>query len=126
MQTYKLYIDVLYTVTSALEADIEIEAFGHQQFELVGNQLNMSDIITVQAINPMEAIIKAREMVKDQYAASQHIGFYSDTLDGGSTYGYLDIIQYQACHIHFADEEMDERLEDILEDLNAPYYMLTE
>lgn len=122
MATYKLYIDVLYAVSSAVEAEIEIEAFGNQQFELLENQqVNMSDTITLEADNPLEAISKAQGMVKQQYTANHHIGYYR-IVDG--SHGYLDVQQYQASHIHFADEEMDEEYEDLLEEINAEYYDL--
>lgn len=121
MQTYKLYIDVLYTVSSSGEHDIEIEAFGQQQFELVGNQLNMSNCITLQAETALEAINKATAMVNAEYATN-HLGYYAG-VDGEGKYGYLNV-QYETCHISF-EEEVDEELENVLEDLNAEYYKLT-
>lgn len=118
MAIYKLYIDVLFAVSTELENDIEIEVFGHQQFELVGSQLQMSDTITLEAATASEAINKAHTLVNEQYASTNNIGYY--THEG--TYGYLDV-QWQATHIHFANE-MDEEYEDELEDINSEYYSL--
>lgn len=120
MTNYQLNIDVLYMVSSSVEANVEIEAFGHQQHELLENkQLNMSDIITVQASNSIEAINKAYAMINDQYS-THHIGYYTG-VDGEGAYGYLDV-QYQACHIQM--DMLDEKVEDILEELNTEYYNL--
>lgn len=119
MTNFKLNIDVLYTVSSSGEHNIEIEAFGHQQFELLGDQLNMSDIIKVQAVNPIEAINKAYTMIKDQYSI-HHIGYYTG-VDGKGAYGYLNV-QYQACHIQM--DMLNEKEEAILEEINAAYYNL--
>lgn len=119
MKTYKLYFDALYTVVGGyVHQDIEIEAFGYQQYELLNNQLNLNDIVSIQANNPLEAIKRAYVVVKDEFVTTKCIGyfFYDE-----NNYGYLNV-QYQACHIHFADDEIDDELEGMLEELNSEYY----
>ena len=124
MKTYQLYCDVLLGISN-LESEldyIEIEVFGHQNYELVGEQLHLSDLITVHAEAASEAINKAYQIVNEQYSSTSHIGFYHIGIDGEGNHGYLNV-QYQACHIHFADET-DEEFEGMLEELNTVYYNL--